>query len=172
MSIEGICAVLSCSVVSDSLRPPWTAAPRLLCPWGFSRQEYWYGLPHPPPGDLPNAGIKPRSSSVQVDSWPSVPPGKPKNTGVGSLFFQRIFTTQESNQGLLHCRLILYQLNYQEIPRGNIPHHYKGHMWQTQPICPLMPSLSTDQPTGVSITLDVAYPFTAAPAKCSHCFLP
>jgi len=31
---------------------------RLLCPWGFSRQEYWSGLPHPPPEDLPNPGIK------------------------------------------------------------------------------------------------------------------
>ena len=36
---------------------PWTA--RLLCPWGFSRQEYWSELPCPPPRDLPNRGIKP-----------------------------------------------------------------------------------------------------------------
>ena len=42
------------------------------------------------------------------------PPGKPKNTGVGNLsLLQRIFLTQESNQGLLHCRWILYQLSYQ-----------------------------------------------------------
>ena len=33
----------------------------LLCPWGFSRQEYWSGLPCPPSGDLPNSGIKPPS---------------------------------------------------------------------------------------------------------------
>ena len=40
--------------------------------------------------------------------------GKPKNTGVGSLsFLQSIFQIQESTQGLLHCRLILYQLSYQ-----------------------------------------------------------
>ena len=39
------CAVLSCSVVSDSLLSPWTVATRLLFPWGFSRQEYWSGLP-------------------------------------------------------------------------------------------------------------------------------
>ena len=39
--------------------------------------------------------------------------GKPKNTGMGSLFFlQQIFPTQGSNQGLLHCRGILYQLSY------------------------------------------------------------
>ena len=42
------------------------------------------------------------------------PPGKPKNTGVGSLsFLQRIFPTQESNWSVLHCRQILYQLSYQ-----------------------------------------------------------
>ena len=76
-----------------------------ICPWGFSRQEYWSGLPCPPPGDLPNLGIKPRSPALQVDSLPSEPPGKPKNTGVGSLsLLQQIFPTQESNQGLLHCK--------------------------------------------------------------------
>ena len=39
----------------------------------------------PPPGDLPNPGIKLRSPPLQVDSLPSEPPGKPKNTGAGSL---------------------------------------------------------------------------------------
>ena len=48
-----------------------------LCPWGFSRQEYWSGLPCPPPGDLPNPGIKPRSPEWQADSLLSEPPGKP-----------------------------------------------------------------------------------------------
>ena len=47
------------------------------------------------------------------------PPGKPKNTGVGSLFhLQGNFPTQELNHGLLHCRWILYQLNFQGSPRG------------------------------------------------------
>ena len=68
----------------------------------------------PPPGDLPNRGIKPRSPTLQADSLPAQPLGKPKNTGVGSLsLLQRIFPTQESNWGLLHCRWILYQLSYQ-----------------------------------------------------------
>ena len=49
---------------------------RLLCPWGFSGQEYWSGLPCPPPGDLPNPGTEPRYSTLQVDSLPSEPPGK------------------------------------------------------------------------------------------------
>ena len=71
----------------------------------------------PPPGDLPNPGIEPKSPILQVDSLPSDPSGKPMNTGAGSLsFFQEIFLTQELNQGLLHCRWILYQLSYQESP--------------------------------------------------------
>ena len=68
----------------------------------------------PSPGDLPNPGTEPRSPSFQADSLPAEPQGKPKNTGVGSLsFLQWIFSTQESNWGLLHCRQILYQLIYQ-----------------------------------------------------------
>jgi len=42
----------------------------------FPRQEYWSGLPFPPPGDLPDPGIKPRSTSLQADSLPSEPLGK------------------------------------------------------------------------------------------------
>ena len=44
---------------------------------GFSRQEYWSGLPLPSPGDLPNPGIKPRSPTLQVDSLPAELQGKP-----------------------------------------------------------------------------------------------
>ena len=51
----------------------------------FSRPEYWSGWPFPSPGDLPNPGIEPRSSTLQVDSLPAEAPGKPKNTGVGNL---------------------------------------------------------------------------------------
>jgi len=50
---------------------------RLLCPWGFSRQKYWSGLLCPPPEDLLNPGIKPRSPALQADFLPSEPPGKP-----------------------------------------------------------------------------------------------
>ena len=60
-----------------TLRPHGLQPARLLCPWGFSRQEYWSGLPGPPPRDLPNPGIKPRFPTLQADSLPSEPPGKP-----------------------------------------------------------------------------------------------
>ena len=75
---------------------------------GFSRHEYWSGLPCPLPGDLPNPGTKPRSPTFQADSLSAEQQGKPKNTGMGSLsLLQWIFPTQESNEGLLHCRQIL-----------------------------------------------------------------
>ena len=89
---------------------------------GFSRQEYWSGWPCPPPGDLPSPGIKPRSPALQTDSLLSEPPGKPKNTGVGSLsLLQGNFPTQELNRSLLHCRWILYQLSYSGSPRFKTP---------------------------------------------------
>ena len=66
---------------------------------------------------LPDPGIKLGSPALQADSLLSEPPGKPQNSGVGSLFLlQGIFPIQESNWGLLHCRWILYQLSYQGIP--------------------------------------------------------
>ena len=40
---------------------------------GFSRQEYWSGLPFPSPGDLPNPGIEPGSPALQTDALPSEP---------------------------------------------------------------------------------------------------
>ena len=103
--------------------------------------------PGPPPGDLPNPGIKCRSPTLQADSLPAEPPGKPKNTGVGSLsLHQGIFLTQESNWGLLHCRWILYQLSYQGSPNGGIAnsyletnyyYHQKQGSVRLQPIWPL-----------------------------------
>ena len=41
----------------------WTVAHQAPLSWGFSRQEYWSGLPFPPPGDLPHPGIEPLSQA-------------------------------------------------------------------------------------------------------------
>ena len=68
----------------------------------------------PLPRGLPNPGIEPRSPTLQADSLLSEPPGKPKNTGVGSLsFLQRTFPIQELNLGLLHCRQTFHPLSHQ-----------------------------------------------------------
>ena len=86
-------------------------------PWNSTGPEYRTGQLIHSPGDLPNPGIKPRSPALQADSLPAEPQGKPKNTGVGSLsLLQRIVPTQELNQGLLHCRQIIYQLSYEGSP--------------------------------------------------------
>ena len=111
------CAVLCCAYLLSHVQlfaNPWVVACQTLLSMGFSRQEYWSGLPCPPPGNLPIPGIKPRFPALQVNFLPSEPPGKPKNTGVGSLsLFQGIFPTQESNWGLPHYRQILHHLSYQ-----------------------------------------------------------
>ena len=62
--------------------PKWCAVGEL----GFSRREYWSGLPYPPPGDLPNPGIEPRSPVLQLDSLPAELPGKPPNIGYLVIF--------------------------------------------------------------------------------------
>ena len=98
------------------------SCPTLCHPWtiqymefsskntGVGSLSFSRGSSHP--------GIELRSPTLQVDSLPAEPQGKPKSTGVGSLsLFQRIFPTQELNWGLLHCRRILYQLSYEGSPR-------------------------------------------------------
>ena len=58
---------------------PWTVAHQAPLSVGFSRQEYWSGLPFPSPGDLPNPGIEPRSPALQAYALTSEPPGKPSH---------------------------------------------------------------------------------------------
>ena len=104
----------SFSVMSNSLWPHG-----LFSPGNSPGQNTGVGSLIPSPGDLPSTGIGPRSPSLQTDSLPAEPQGKPKNTGEGSLsLLQGIFPTQELNWGLLHCRWILYQLSYQGSPNS------------------------------------------------------
>ena len=56
---------------------PWTVIYQALPSMGFSRQEYWSGLPFPSPRDLLNPGIEPGSPALQADALTSEPPGKP-----------------------------------------------------------------------------------------------
>ena len=121
---------------------------RLLCLWGFSRQECYSGLSCPPSGDLLNPGIKPWSPIFQADYLPAEPQEKPNNTGVGSLsLLQGTFPTQKSNQGLLHCRWILYQLSYQGSPTTHLqgPIKERGEK-----------KTKTDQPSSSKVS-DMAY---------------
>ena len=68
-----------CSAASDSVTP-WTVALQAPLSMGFSRQEYWSGLPSPLPGDLPDPGIEhmsPVAPALQVDFFTTEPPGRP-----------------------------------------------------------------------------------------------
>ena len=65
--------MLNCFSCIQLFATPWTIAHQAPLSTGFSRQDYWSGLPCPPPGDLPNLGIKPPSPmapTLQVDSLP------------------------------------------------------------------------------------------------------
>ena len=74
MVIHGGLVAKSC----PTLETPWIVACQAPLFMGFSRQEYWSGLPFPSPGDLPNPGIEPWSPVLQVDSHSLLPepPGK------------------------------------------------------------------------------------------------
>ena len=94
----------SCLVMSYSFQPHG-----LYSPWNSPGQTTGVGSLFFLQGIFPT-----QVSDMQTDSLPAEPTEKPKNTGVGSLsHLQRISLTQESNQGLLHCRRVLYQLSHQ-----------------------------------------------------------
>ena len=59
---------------------PWTVAYQASLSMGFSRQEYWRGLPFPSPGDLPDPGIGPGSPALEAAALTSEAPGKPWGT--------------------------------------------------------------------------------------------
>ena len=65
------------NVVVFAAATPWTVPLQTPLSVEFSRQEYWSGLPFPSPGDLPDPGIESGSPTLQADSLPSEPPGKP-----------------------------------------------------------------------------------------------
>ena len=72
---------LSCAQL---LATSWTAARQAPPSMGFPKQEYWSGLPFPPPGDLPDPGIKPVSPALAGGFFTTVPPEKPRGTAYSS----------------------------------------------------------------------------------------
>ena len=70
----------------------WTVAYQAPLSMGFSRQEYWSGLPFPSPGDLPDSGIEPGSPALEADALTSEPPGKMMK--VQQIVLLRIFQSE------------------------------------------------------------------------------
>ena len=84
MEVESVENV-GCSVVSDSFATPWTVAPQAPLSMELSGQEYWSGVPCPPPGDLPDPEIKPMSPALVGGLFTTEPPGKPLDCLYGIL---------------------------------------------------------------------------------------
>ena len=105
-----------CAQLCPTLVIPWTAARQAPLPIGFSRQEYWGGLPFLPPADLPNPGIKPISlvsptlasrffirKSRELDTWPfSVQMARGRDGHCGL-----VRSRMEVSQGLTDIYLLL-----------------------------------------------------------------
>ena len=72
--------------MSDSFVTPWTAAFQAPLSMGFSRQEYWSGLPFPPPEDLPDPETKPVSAALPGEFFTTEPPGNPVCNGAKGCF--------------------------------------------------------------------------------------
>ena len=79
-----------------TLVTPWTIACPAPLSTGFSRQEYWIGLPFPSPGVLPDPGIEPGSPALQTDSLPTELWGKPLSGGKGCQMWQRSWRRRHS----------------------------------------------------------------------------
>ena len=78
----------------------------LLCPWDFSRQEYWNELPFPSPGDLPDPGIEPTSPALQADSLPTELQGKLKwSISFKQKFFKKYNESQYNELYFYICNL-------------------------------------------------------------------
>ena len=121
------------SVMSDS------ATHGLYSPWNSLGQNVGMGSLFLTPGDLPNPRIKPRSPTLQADSLPSEPPGKPKNTGVGSLsLLQGIFLMSGWNPGVLPCRQILDHLSHQGIQHDDEQFQTHTHLRSQGPLQPAL----------------------------------
>ena len=107
MSTNGESAVL-CLVTQPwpTLRPHGLWPTRLLCPWWFSRQECWSGLPCPSPGDLLDWSIKLGSPTLRTDSLLSEPPQKPKEEIWGDKLRIRVYR---------YILLYIKQINHKDL---------------------------------------------------------
>ena len=106
--------VLSCFSNVRLFVTLWTVAHQAPLCMEFSRQKYWSGLVCPPPGALPNPGIKPRSLALQEDSLPSEPPGKLPYVCVCIYTHTHIW----ANEMATHSSILAWRITWTEEPGG------------------------------------------------------
>ena len=133
---------LSRSVVSDFFATPWTVASQTPPSREFPRQEYWSGLPFPPPGDLPNPGIKPMSPALAGRFLTTVPLGKPLTLPT-SLYVVLL-------QTLLSLRCICFLLEPWPLlfPLDIRPQNHPTSLWASPTILPSPAQSSAYSSTG------------------------
>ena len=83
---------------------PWTLAREAPLFLEFSRQEYWKGLPFPPPEDLPDARIKPRSPALAGGFFTTGPPGKPMHMYTQIYYTYTYFLIYKYSRHLKYCK--------------------------------------------------------------------
>ena len=98
---------------------PWTVAHQAPPSMGFSRQEYWCGLPFPSPGDLPDPGIEPRSPALQADTLTSEPPGKPQGHQPACKWQSQSLNSGPSNSRTHICDVCSIQSPIKEVLHGS-----------------------------------------------------
>ena len=105
----------------------------LLCPWRFSRQEYWSGLPCPPPGDLPTQGLNPGLQHYRQILYQLSHQGSPRTLECVAYPFCR-GSFQARNQTGVSCTAgrFFYQLSYQGSPispLGALKFYFENFLW-------------------------------------------
>ena len=105
---------------------PWTVAHQTLPSMGFSRQEYWSGLPFPSLGDLPDPGIEPGFPALQADALLSEPPGKP---GMLPETFRKCLSVPRASYSKQGCAW--------GCPLLSSAHHFRGN-WPLGPVWELL----------------------------------
>ena len=132
---------------------------------GFSRQEYWSGLPFPSPGDLPNPGIKPRSPALEADALTSEPPGKtiPKK-GNGKKKLNYCTTAHISCPSKVMLKIL--QTRCQQCMNHEIPdvqagfRKRRGTKGQIANICWIIENAREFWKTSISVVLTTPKPLT------------
>ena len=126
---------------------PWTVAHQAPLSMGFSRQQYWSGLPLPSPRDLSDPGIKPGSPALQADALPSEPSGTPSTCKV---WWQR--TPLWNQRNMVQSLTLLWKSCYSSLHSPiNWTQHVTHILFDKQYICgsDTQSSTSNVQSTGV-----------------------
>ena len=151
---------------------PWTVAHQAPLSVGFSRQEYWSGLPYPPPEDLPNQGPNPcllRLLRWQAGSLPLAPPGKPQCLGTRKAhLFLMLRVPHGSTEALLYP-----VTGVSGWWRPGLPHHMCGREFGD--LCVGFPRLRSEAvhliiPAHISLarTSHMAPPISQRAGKCQQ----